>query len=147
MLYIIASLNIVLPVILAYLCLKVNKKYGLIYAFVFTVLVLGIICHFPMAMEHFAWKLFSAEVLRKKAEYIEVLRKKAEYIIILIIPAYISAFFPFVHIVPVFMSLLVIGTQENKIGKKQVITIVLLNVLYLLFAYGSYRTVCSLFAQ
>ncbi|MBO5560701.1 MAG: hypothetical protein J6A07_03490 [Firmicutes bacterium] len=144
MLYIIASLNIVLPVIISYLCLKINKKYGYFYAFVFTLLMLGIISHFTMAMEFFVGKLFPFD---GRTKILELLKKIIDYTIVLIFPAFLSAFYPIIHIIPIFMSLLMIGTQERKFGKKQVIIIVLLNVLYLLFAYGSYRTVCSLFAQ
>ena len=144
MLYISTSLNIILLVVIAYLCLKANtKKYGFFYAFVFTFLILGIISNFPLAMEHFVWRLPLPAV---HAALSDNFGKVINFFVILIAPAVIGAFFPYIHIVPVFMTLLMIGTQENKIGRKQVIIVVMLNIIYLLLAYESHMSMVAAFS-
>ena len=47
-LYIIGVLNVVLPVLFIYFCIKINfKKHGLFYAIVFALLAAGIMCNLP----------------------------------------------------------------------------------------------------
>ena len=137
--YIAASLNIIIFVITIYLCFKFNaKKYGFFYSFVVAFLVSGILCDLPGALFYLSDAQQLSEMLRKTI------------ILFFVLPEAVAALgvvFPYLHIVPVFMTLLMIGTQSGRIGKKQVIFAVLLNIVYLLLAYENYKSWCAAFSR
>ena len=137
--YIAASLNIIIFVITIYLCFKFNaKKYGFFYSFVVAFLVSGILCDLPGALFYLSDAQQLSEMLRKTIILFFVLPEAV---------AALGAVFPYLHIVPVFMTLLMIGTQSGRIGKKQVIFAVLLNIVYLLLAYENYKSWCAAFSR
>lgn len=145
-LYIIGILNVVLPVLFIYLCIKVNiKKHGFFYALVFALLAAGIMCNLPFALEYFAWRLpiptdMQTDIHNKISRFITMCA-------IFTLPNFIGAFiWPWHFLLPA-LSVVMLTVKSDKLGKGQILTIIILNVMYILTAYGSVRDVVSWFSQ
>ncbi|MBQ8940226.1 MAG: hypothetical protein IJ062_00175 [Firmicutes bacterium] len=150
MIYLTVILNVVLAVVLIYLCLRYNaKKYGLFYAFVFTMLVVGIIGNLPLALEHLVWNISSSAetAIHFEDTMNNIVTEILPIMFIFELLIFAASFMPFLHLIPAALSLIMIAKQEISLSKTRILLIVSLNVIYLLTVYAATRRIISFFSR
>ena len=125
------------------------KKYGLFYAFVFTMLVVGIIGNLPFALEHLVCtvSLSSETAIHFDDMMDNFVLKILPIMFIFEMLIFAVSFMPLLHLISAFLSLIMIAKQESGLSKTRVLIIILLNVVYLLTVYGSTRMITSFFSR
>ncbi len=127
-------LNIITAAIPIYFCIRFNKKKrSFFYTFVFTLLITGIICNLPFTLVGITRLFSDLFKLRCEPERI-ILFIMDIFPYTILLPVGLGIYFPLLHIIPFFLSFILITKHPKCLTKKHIHTIIVLNLLYYITA-------------
>ncbi|MBR6401203.1 MAG: hypothetical protein IKS17_08310 [Firmicutes bacterium] len=119
-----------------------TEKSGLFHAFVFVLLVMGIICHAPLALEYI---LNEPSFHSRFCNTLYYAIKDNPVFCVFDIPVFIGAWIPAVYLIVPALAVILLKLRSLKLKDK--IVVVILTVLYVSSAYAAVRQVTSYFCQ